>query len=221
MFLLYRLGISKPIALQQYSYNAYISVMELASIASTSELTPQASPSRKRPRDSCIPPYVLPVLPKKPANLEDIMPLNNHHHSVYVNGLVSKLELAVAASASSQPTMESKTSAVSDDRTFSEILLNEHTNGALANASSSSTKDDYMVSFILVFSFLFVTFCTVAYVIFKFILHKSQLSRYDQQSSLAHQHILLIVNNAYRHYVSFVGFIKSSVRFDKIVISII
>lgn len=74
------------------------------------------------------------------------MPLNNHHHSVYVNGLVSKLESAVAAAANSMPTMESNTSAASDDRTFSEIMLNEQTNGSVANASSSSTKDDYMVS---------------------------------------------------------------------------
>lgn len=132
--------------------------MELASIASTSEITAQASPSRKRPRDSCIPAYVLPVLPKKPASLEDIMPLNNHHHSVYVNGLVSKLESAVATAASSLPTMESNTSAASEDRTFSEILLNEHTNGSVA--SSSSTKDDYMVSFILVFLLHFMSYLT-------------------------------------------------------------
>lgn len=159
--------------------------MELASIASTSELTAQSSPSRKRPRDSCIPAYVLPVLPKKPASLEDIMPLNNHHHSVYVNGLVSKLESAVAAAASSLPTMETTTSAASDDRTFSEILLNEHKNGSVAIASSSSTKDDYMVSFVL--RFLLVIISTV-YVIFKFIYgyqrrcsNRDNLSRYDQK----------------------------------------
>lgn len=146
--------------LQPYSpHNAYISVMELASIASTSELTAPSSLSRKRPRESSIPAYVLPVLPKKPASLEDIMPLNNHHHSVFVNGLVSKLESAVAAATNTLPTMESNTSAASDDRTFSEIMLNEHTNGSVVNASSSSTKDDYMVSFVLVF--LLVSFCTV------------------------------------------------------------
>lgn len=134
-----------------------------SSSATTSSLTASgsvqhSSPSRKRPRDS-LPPYTLPeIVNKKPANLDNIMPTitstiqppttmttTTPHHSIYINGL-DGLNVNNAADVL-LPLGNGTASSASDERTFSEIMLNESSqmNGN-GGGASTSLSEDHMVS---------------------------------------------------------------------------